>query len=98
MNDDELKAMLEHHESAGMPRYSTGFPDRVLARIAGVAGESPVLTLDRALTLQSRRLLPVLAAASLVLGLWNWWTVRDRAPSTLGAVLGVASHVAPALR
>ena len=95
MTDDDVKAMLEQHESAGMPRFATGFPDRVMARIGIVASQRPALTLDQAVALQSRRLLPVLAAASLVLGLWNWWTVRDRAPSTLGAVLGVATAVAP---
>ena len=96
MTDDDVKAMLEQHESAGMPRFTDGFPDRVMARIVRVASERPALTMDQALSVQSRRLLPVLAAASLVLGLWNWWTVRDRAPSTLGAVLGVATVVAPA--
>lgn len=94
--DDDVKAMLDHHESAGAPRFAAGFPDRVMARLARAASGSPVLTLDRALALQSRRLLPLLAAASLVLGFWNWWSVRDHAPSTLGAVLGVATVVAPA--
>ena len=96
MTDDDVKAMLELHESAGTPRFTAGFPVRVMARIARLASERPALTLEQALARQSRRLLPVLAAASLVLGLWNWWSVRDRAPSTLGAVLGVATAVAPA--
>lgn len=87
MSDDDLKAMLAHHESAGAPRFAPGFADRVMARVA----ERPVLTLDRAITQQTRRLLPALAAASLVLALWNWYSVRDRAPSALGAMLGVAS-------
>ncbi|MEO7179880.1 MAG: hypothetical protein ABI141_03520 [Gemmatimonadaceae bacterium] len=87
MNDDELKAMLAHHESAGAPRFAPGFADRVISR----AVERPMLTLDRAITQQTRRLLPALAAASMALALWNWYSVRDRAPSALGAMLGVAS-------
>ncbi|MEO8624412.1 MAG: hypothetical protein ABI625_25245 [bacterium] len=90
MNDDDVKAMLQQHESAGTPRFAAGFADRVIARVANDA--RPMLTLDRAIAQQTRRLLPALAAASLVLALWNWWSVRDRAPSTFSAVLGVASR------
>lgn len=91
MHDDDLKAMLAGHESAGAPRFSAGFSDRVMTRLADSAGERVVLTLDRALARQVQRLMPALAAASLVLALWNWWSVRDRAPSTLGAVLGMVA-------
>jgi len=52
----------------------------------------PVQTIDLALERYARRVLPTLAAASLLLGVWNWWTVRDHAPSTVGAVLGVATR------
>lgn len=85
MHDDDVIALLAQHESAGTPRFASGFADRVMVRIAAGA----VQTLDLALAQQARRILPALAAASLLLGVWNWWTVRDRAPSTVGAVLGV---------
>ena len=96
MNDDDLKTMLSGHESAGAPHFTAGFADRVMTRVAEVAGERAVLTLDRALARQAQRLMPTLAAASLVLALWNWWSVRDRAPSTFGAVLGMVASAASA--
>ena len=91
MDDDDLATMLAGHESAGAPRFTVGFADRVMTRVAEAAGGRAVLTLERALARQAQRLIPTLAAASLVLALWNWWSVRDRAPSTLGAVLGIVA-------
>lgn len=84
-DDNELHALLAKHEAASAPRFATGFADRVMARVSA----RPVLTIELALERYARRMLPSLAAASLLLGAWNWWTVRDRAPSTFGAVLGV---------
>lgn len=85
MIDDELKALLREHPSADAPRFATGFAERVMKRV----GERE--SLDLALVRQARRVLPALAAASLMLAAWNYVSLRDRAPSTLGAVLGVAS-------
>ena len=90
MNEDDLKAMLAVHVSAGEPRFTAGFTDRVMTRLAAAHGH-PVLTLDRAIARQVQWLMPTLAAASLVLAMWNWWSVRDRAPSTLGAVFGMVA-------
>ena len=94
MNDDDIRALLGAHDSAGAPRFPQGFADRVMARIATPA----VQTIDMALARQARRVLPALAAASLVLGAWNWFTVRGRAPSTFSAVLGVVPTSAGATR
>ena len=93
MTDDDLHAVLAQHESAGTPRFTPGFADRVMGRIATRAVQSFDLALER----QARRILPALAAASLLLGVWNWWTVRDGAPSAVGAVLGVARSATSAV-
>ena len=94
MDDHDVHALLAQHEAAGTPRFATAFADRVMARIA--AGS--VQTMDVVLERYARRVLPTLAAASLLLGVWNWWTVRDRAPSTFSAVLGVARASGSAVR
>ena len=93
-NDDDLHALLAMHDSAGAPHFASGFADRVLARIAA----SPEQTISLAFERYARRVLPLMAAASLLLGVWNWWTVRDRAPSTFSAVLGVATVAGSALQ
>ena len=89
MTDEELTTMLARHESAEFPRFAAGFADRVVARI-GASGDSGVLSFERALERQTRRLLPAIAAASLMLGAWTWWSLHDQAQSPLGAVLGVS--------
>ena len=94
MMDDELHALLAQHESAELPRFAMGFADRVMARLAA----RPVHTIDLALERYARRVLPTLAAASLFLGVWNWWTARDGAPSTFSAVLGVVQTSGSAVR
>ena len=93
MTGDNLHALLALHESTGAPRFAPGFSDRVMARIATHVVQSFDLALER----QARRILPALAAASLLLGVWNWWTVRDGARSAVGAVLGVASNATGAV-
>ena len=90
MNDDEVKALLQHHPSAAEPRFSAGFGDRVMLRVSeDTRGRTP-RTLDVVLAQYTRRVLPALAAASLMLALWNYVAVRDRASSTFSAVLGVS--------
>ncbi len=87
MSDDhDVPALLALHECSGSPRFAMGFADRVMVRIAARRAQTVNIALER----YARRVLPTLAAASLMLGVWNWWTVRDRAPSTFSAVLGVA--------
>ena len=90
MNDDELKALLQHHPSATAPRFSAGFGDRVMRRVSDDTRGRTTRTLDAVLTQYTRRVLPALAAASLMLALWNYIAVRDRASSTFNAVLGVS--------
>ena len=90
MNDDKLHRLLRAHESAGQPRFESGFADRVMQRVAGASSDGAV-TLDFVLAHYARRVLPAVAAASMMLALWNYVSVRDRAPSTVSAVLGVAT-------
>lgn len=90
MNDDELKGLLQHHPSATEPRFSAGFGDRVMLRVSEDTRGRATRTLDAVLAQYTRRVLPALAAASLMLALWNYLVVRDRATSTFGAVLGVS--------
>ncbi len=86
MNDDDLHELLRMHESAAAPHFARGFTDRVMRR----APEWATPAFDIALARQARRVLPAFAAASMALAVWNYVSVRDRAPSALGAVLGVA--------
>lgn len=88
MNDEELHDLLRAHGSDGELRFTSGFADRVLRRVK----DRSVLTLDVAIARHARRLLPALAAASMLLAAWNYMAARDRTPSTVGAVLGVASR------
>ena len=93
MNNEELHDLLRVHDSAAGPRFASGFADRVMRRVH----EREAMTLDFALVRQARRVLPVLAAASLVLAAWNYVSLRDNAPSAIGAVLGVATTHTSAL-
>ncbi|HEU4719910.1 MAG TPA: hypothetical protein VFS59_01000 [Gemmatimonadaceae bacterium] len=92
MRPDELERLLA--DAALTPaerRFDPGFADRVMqragARAAKPGGEHDVLS--STLARQARRMLPAVAAASLAVSAWNWWSVRDRADSALAAVLGL---------
>lgn len=89
MNDDELHDFLRATHDETAPHFAHGFADRVMRRMH----EAQVVSFDLALARQARRVLPALAAASMALAVWNYVSVRDRAPSTFGAMLGVASSV-----
>lgn len=87
MNDDDLHDFLRAPECAAAPHFAPGFADRVMRRVH----EEAVPTFDLLLVRHARRVLPALAAASLVLAAWNYASLHDRAPSAIGAVLGIAS-------
>ena len=86
MSDDDLHDFLRAHESADTPHFSTDFADRVMRRVL----EQPAATFDLVLVRHARRVLPALAAASLLLAAWNYASLRDRTPSAIGALLGMA--------
>ena len=87
MSDDELHDFLRATHDETAPHFAHGFAERVMRRMH----EAPLPSFDLVLARQARRVLPALAAASMALAVWNYVSVRDRAPSTIGAVLGVAS-------
>ena len=86
MNDEELHDLLRLRGSGTAPAFAPGFADRVMHGVR----ERKTTAFDVALVRQARRVLPALAAASMLLAAWNYVSLRDRAPSAFGAVLGVA--------
>jgi hypothetical protein len=81
-SDDALESLVR---SAAPTSFASGFSDRVAARLR--AGGS--LSLSDALERQVRRVVPFVAAASLILAAYNWWSARDSAASALDAALNL---------
>ena len=81
-SDDGVDALVR---SAAPMGFEPGFSDRVIARLRA-DGE---LSLSDALERQVRRVLPLVAAASLVLAAYNWWGARGSSSSTLDAALNL---------
>ena len=81
-HDDPLSSLI--HASA--PRgFGAGFTDRVVARL-NAERES---TLSSALERQFRRVVPIAAAASLILAAYNWWGARGSEASAFEAALNL---------
>jgi hypothetical protein len=78
---DSIGALVR--ESAAK-NFGDGFGNRVGARLR--ATESSV---SAALERQFRRVVPIAAAASLMLAAYNWWGGRDSASSPLEAALNL---------
>ena len=72
------------HESAPSS-FNAGFGDRVASRLR----TATELTISAALERQVRRIVPIVAAASLVLAAYNWWGSRDSGVSTIDAALNL---------
>lgn len=91
MTREELERMLTDAGATGSePRFDGGFADRVMQRLARERADARTSAgVANALARQARRVIPALAAASLVISAWNWWSVRDRADSPLTAALGL---------
>ena len=92
MTNDELERLLS---DAAVPpaeqRFSAGFADRVMSRVAerDAVRREAAATLSHAMARQARRLLPALAAASLAMTAWSWWSVRDTGDASLAAAFGL---------
>jgi hypothetical protein len=82
---DDTIASLVH--DAAPTRFDAGFADRVVARL----GAGRELPLSAALERQVRRVVPIAAAASLMLAAYNWWGARESASSPLEAALNLPS-------
>jgi hypothetical protein len=65
--------------------FAPGFADRVADRIARAPEASLVLPAH------VRRVVPLVAAASLVLAATNWWSARDSGVSPIAAAIGLPS-------
>ena len=87
--ESRLRELLAQSYPSGEMRFEPGFADRVTSRL-----ESGSLTsndLASTLARQSRRVIPLLIAASIALALFNWNSTRGQADSALSAALGIRS-------
>ena len=92
MRDDVERLLAEAARATTHERFDAGFADRVMERVEHRAERPDAMqALSAALARQARRTLPAVAAASLAISAWNWWTVRDEADSPLRAALGIES-------
>ena len=82
--EEELEKTLR---DAAPRRFANGFADRVAARIATGAAALPTVDFGTVLERQFVRVVPLLAAASLVLALYGWWGGRSTSDSFLDAAL-----------
>jgi hypothetical protein len=80
--NDPLAALVR---SAAPVGFSDGFGDRVRARLE--ADRTQPVT--RALERQFVRIVPLAAAAALLLAGYNWWGARGTATSTIDAALNL---------
>jgi hypothetical protein len=80
--EDSLASLVR---SAAPVAFEPGFAERVLARLDAERNESFAVVLER----QFRRVVPLLAAASLLLAAYNWWGARATAGSAIDAALNL---------
>jgi len=71
---------------AAPERFGVGFAGRVLARV-GEDALASTRDFTAALERNFIRTIPLVAAASLILGLYSWWGGRSAADSLLDAAL-----------
>jgi len=70
---------------AAPDRFDAGFGGRVLARLRADREPSLSATLER----QFLKLVPLAAAASLMLAGYNWWSARSTSSSAIDAALNL---------
>jgi hypothetical protein len=81
-SEDSLAALVQ---SAAPTAFESGFTDRVLARIRAEREQSFSTVFEH----QFRRVVPLLAAASMLLAVYNWWGARNTADSAIDAALNL---------
>jgi len=92
MTDDRHDGLESRLRDAAPQRFADGFVDRVTARLAN-HGRRLHLVATReiefveVLQRQFVRIVPILAAASMLLGAYSWWNGRGTADSLLDATL-----------
>jgi hypothetical protein len=88
---DDLERLLR---DAAPRRFADGFAARVTARLARDIPQLHLvapreLEFGEALQRQFVRIVPILAAASMLLGVYSWWNGRATADSLLDATLNL---------
>ncbi len=81
-HDDPLSSLVR---AAAPEQFDAGFTDRVVARLRAEREPSLSFALER----QFRRVVPLAAAASLILAAYNWWGARGSEASALEAALNL---------
>jgi len=77
---------LEFLVRAAAPHgFAAGFSSRVAARLRADGSVSFSEALER----QVRRVVPIVAAASLILAAYNWWSARGSSTSAIDAALNL---------
>ena len=79
--DDGLSALLR---ATAPDRFDAGFSERVLTRLRNEES-----SLAAALQRQFVRIVPLAAAAALLLASFNWWSARSTHSSALDAALNL---------
>ena len=79
---DSIEALVRESAPA---KFGDGFRNRVASRLRATTELSVSAALER----QFRRVVPIVAAASLILAAYNWWGGRDSASSPLEAALNL---------
>jgi hypothetical protein len=86
MIDDDSSSRFEHLVRGAAPSaFAAGFADRVLTGVRA-SREQP---LSAALERQFVRIVPLAAAAALLLASYNWWGAHDSARNALEAALNL---------
>jgi hypothetical protein len=88
---DDLERLLRDAAPRG---FADGFAGRVTARLAGNVPPLQLvgpreLDFGEALQRQFVRIVPILAAASMLLGVYSWWNGRGTADSLIDATLNL---------
>ena len=81
-SDDSLAALVRGAAPTG---FDAGFGDRVLQRLRAERDVPFSTAFER----QFRRVVPLLAAASVLMAAVNWWGARDTAASAIDAALNL---------
>jgi hypothetical protein len=85
MTDLDSTALAAAVRAAAPNRFADGFHDRVLARLRAHRDMPLALALER----QFVRIVPLAAAATILLAAYNWWGGRKPGASPLDAALNL---------
>jgi len=80
--DDRLASLLR---DAAPSAFDAGFSERVRARLRDVRAQTLPLALEHHFV----RIVPLAAAAALLLAAFNWWSARGTTTSTFDAALNL---------